>query len=84
MKVWISSNFGQIPPPTPELSALERLSKLMYNVANTLTPSFVIGSSLLLQLTLTSSQSPISLKFGQIGLRAAELAALEGLEKTHI
>ena len=24
MKAWIS-NFGQIPPPTPELSALERL-----------------------------------------------------------
>ena len=25
MKAWISSNFGQIPPPTPELSALARL-----------------------------------------------------------
>ena len=25
MKAWMSSNFGQIPPPTPELSALVRL-----------------------------------------------------------
>ena len=25
MKAWLSSNFGQIPPPTPELSALARL-----------------------------------------------------------
>ena len=25
MKAWMSSNFGQIPPPTPELSALPRL-----------------------------------------------------------
>ena len=25
MKAWMSSNFGQIPPPTPELSALARL-----------------------------------------------------------
>ena len=25
MKAWMSSNFGQIPTPTPELSALSRL-----------------------------------------------------------
>ena len=25
IKAWMSSNFGQIPPPTPELSALARL-----------------------------------------------------------
>ena len=25
MKAWMSSNFGQIPTPTPELSALARL-----------------------------------------------------------
>ena len=31
IKACISSNFGQIPPPTPELSALARLEKLMYN-----------------------------------------------------
>ena len=27
MKAWMSLNFGQIPPPTPELSALARLKK---------------------------------------------------------
>ena len=45
MKAWISSNFGQIPPPTPELSDLARLKKLMYNVVNTLAPLFLIRSS---------------------------------------
>ena len=34
MKAWMSSNFGQIPPPTPELSALGRLKKSMYNVVS--------------------------------------------------
>ena len=32
MKAWMSYNFGQIPPPTTELSAFARLKKLMYNV----------------------------------------------------
>ena len=47
MKAWMSSNFSQIHlPPTLELSALVRASKkLMYNVVNTLAPSFFIGSS---------------------------------------
>ena len=45
MKAWMRTNFGQIPPPTPELSALARLKKLMYNVVNTLAPLFLIGSS---------------------------------------
>ena len=81
MNIWISSNFDRIPPPTPELSALERLNKLMYNVVKTLAPSVLIGSSSSLQKTLTHSKSPISSKFCQIGLRAAELAALERLEK---
>ena len=40
MKAWMSSNFGHIPPLTPELSAIERLKK--YNVVNTLAPSFLI------------------------------------------
>ena len=40
MKAWMSSNFGQIPPPNPELSALGRLKKSMYNVVNTLVPIF--------------------------------------------
>ena len=48
--------------------------KLLYNVVTTLAPSFLIGSSLFLQVT--------SSKFGQIGPRTAELAALERLEKS--
>ena len=82
MKAWISSNFGQIPPPTPELSALAHLKKLTYNVVNTLAPLFFIGSSSYLQVTMTSITSRTSLKFGQIGARTAELAALERLEKS--
>ena len=42
MKAWMSSNFGQIPTPTPELSALARLKNccIMLNVVSTLAPSF--------------------------------------------
>ena len=47
----------------------------------TLALSFLIGSSLFLQVTRTSITSRTSFKFGQIGPRTAELAALERLEK---
>ena len=56
--------------------------KLLYNVVITLAPSFLIGSSSYLQVTRTSITSRTSLKFGQIGPRTAELAALERLEKS--
>ena len=52
------------------------------NVVNTLAPSFLIGSSSYLQVTRTSITSRTSSKFGQIGLRTAELAALGHLEKS--
>ena len=45
-------------------------------------PSFLIGSSSYLQVTRTSITSRTSSKFGQIGPRPAELAALERLEKS--
>ena len=48
----------------------------------TLVPSFLIGSSLFLQITRTSITSGKSLDLGQIGPRTAELAALERLEKS--
>ena len=48
---------------------------------STLALSFFIGSSSYLQVTRTSITSRTSLKFGQIGPRTAELAALERLEK---
>ena len=56
--------------------------KLMYNVVNTLAPSFLIGSSSLLQVTRTTIKSWMSSKFDQIGPWTAELAALERLEKS--
>ena len=56
--------------------------KMMYNVVSTLAPSFSIGSSSYLQVMRASITSQTSLKFGQIGPRTAELAALERLEKS--
>ena len=50
------------------------------NVVSTLAPSFLIGSSSYLQVTRTSITSRS--KFGQIGPKTAELAALERLEKS--
>ena len=82
MKAWISSNFGQIPTPTLELSALARLKKLLYSVVYSLAPSILIGYSSYLQVTRTSIVSRTSSKFGQIGPRTVELAALERLEKS--
>ena len=49
---------------------------------STLAPSFLIGSSSYLQVTRISIISRTSSKFGQIGPRTAELAALERLEKS--
>ena len=56
--------------------------KLMYNVMTTLAPSILIGSSSYLQVTRTFITSRTSSKFGQIGPRTAELAALERPEKS--
>ena len=49
---------------------------------NTLAPSYLIEFSSLLQVTRTNITSRTNLKFGQIGLRTAELADLERLEKS--
>ena len=57
--------------------------KLMYNVVSTLAPSFLIESSSFLQVTRTTITSRTSSKFGQIGQRTAELAALERLANPH-
>ena len=56
---------------------------LMYNIVTTLAPSFLIGSSAYLQVMRTSMRSRTSSKFGQIGPRTVELAALERLENPH-
>ena len=81
MKAWMSSNFGQIPPPTPVICPCAS-EKLMYNVVNTLAPLFLIGSSSFLQVRRTTIKSCITSKFDQIGTWTAELAALELLEKS--
>ena len=52
------------------------------NVVTTLVPSFLIGSSLFLQVMRTTMRSRIGLKFGEIRLGTAELAAIERLEKS--
>ena len=54
----------------------------MYNVVNTLVPSFFIGSSLFLQVTRTIIKSGLSSKFSLMGSYVAELAALELLKNS--
>ena len=56
----------------------------MYNVVNTLAPSFLIESLSFLQVTRTTIKSRMSSKFGQIQPWTAELAALERLKKIPI
>ena len=48
----------------------------------TLAPSFLIGSSLFMQVTRTTIESLIGSKFGKNRPWTAELAALERLEKS--
>ena len=50
----------------------------------TLAPSFLICSSLFLQVTRTTIKSRMGPKFGMIQLGTYELAALERLEKIPI
>ena len=48
----------------------------------TLAPSFLICSSLFLQVTRTNIKSRMGSKFGRIRVGTFELAALERLEKS--
>ena len=50
IKAWMSLNFGKIQLLTSELAALKRQKK-KNNVATTLAPSFLIGSSSFLHAT---------------------------------
>ena len=52
-------------------------------VVNTLAPSFLIGSSLFLQVRRTTIISRTSTNFSQIGPRTAELAALDESKNFH-
>ena len=75
----MSLNFCQIQSPTTELAALEHLQKTLCNDVSTLSPSFLIGSYLFLQITMTI-KSWMGLKFGRIGPGPVELAVFEFLE----
>ena len=57
--------------------------KLMYNIVNTLVPTFLIGSSSFFQVTRKTFKSGQSSNLRQIGLRDAVLAALDRIEKFH-
>ena len=56
LKAWMSSNFGQITPLTPELSALERL-KIDVECCEHSAPTFLIGSCSFLQVIRTTIKS---------------------------
>ena len=60
----MSLNFVKAPSPIMELAALEHIKKLMDNVLTTLAPSFLIGSSLFLQVTRSTIKAWMGLKFG--------------------
>ena len=82
---WMSSNFGQIGPPTTELAALERRKKFpqTYNGKNeviTFSRLFLIGSFSYLQVVRSYIKAYMSLNFGQIPPLTTELAALERLK----
>ena len=71
IKSRIGFKFGKIGPGTYELAALERLEKSPYtysgrNVVTTLVPSFLDGSSSLLQVTRQTIKARMSLNFGKI------------------
>ena len=57
--------------------------KSMFNVVNTLAPSFLIESSSFLQVTRTTINSGLSSKLTLIGPCTVELAALERLKNPH-
>ena len=79
IKFRMSSKFDQIRPEwTAELAALELLEKSPYtyhwrNLVNTLESSFLIGSSLFLQVTRTCMKAWMSSNFGEF---ATELQPL--------
>ena len=82
---WMSSNFGQIGPPTTELAALS-VGKNSHRLIMGKTKSlrflgcFLIGSFSYLQVMRTYINAYMSWNFGQIPPLTTELAALERLK----
>ena len=75
IKAWMSLNFVKILSLIMALSALEHL-KILFNIVNSVAPSFLIGSSQSLQVTRTAIKSQMGLKSGQIRPCTVKLAAL--------
>ena len=79
IKAYTSLNLGQIPPPTTELAALERLKNRCHQVISVdIDPIFfkLAGNK--------NMHNIMSSNFGQIGPPTTELAALERLRNTPI
>ena len=80
VKAYMSLNFGQIPPLTTELAALERLKNRCHHVISVdIDPIFI-------KLAGNKDMHNImnEFEFGQIGPPTTELAALERLRNTRI
>ena len=75
----MSLNFGQIPPLTTELAALERLKNRCHHVI-----SFDIDPIFFKLAGNKDMHNIMSSNFGQIGPPTTELAALERLRNTPI
>ena len=80
IKAYMSLNFGQIPPLTTELAALERLKNRCHHVIS------VDIDPIFLKLAGNKDMHNImnEFEFGQIGPPTTELAALERLRNTPI
>ena len=74
--------FRQDPTTDYGVSCHCAFEKSMYDVVNTLAPSFLNGSSSFLQETRTIIHSGLSSKSSLMGPCAAELAALERLKNS--
>ena len=86
IKAWMTLNICQIPSPTTELAALERLKNqcTLYNVVSTVVCSFLDGSASFLQASKTTIEAWMTLNICQIPSPKTRLAALECLKKKDI
>ena len=74
--------FRQDPTTDYGVSCPWASEKSMYNVVNTLAPSFLNESSSFLQVTRTNIKTGLGFKLSLIGPCTAELAALERLKNS--
>ena len=65
IKAWMSLNFHQIPSPSIDLAALERLKNECIMFLSILAPSFLIEYYSFLCVTRTAIKAWMGLKFGK-------------------